>query len=196
MPAPLPEDKRRQIEAALKLPNAKLKLIAVAFGVSESSVKNIRKGLGLPSANDGQTDDKERLIKQPHGGALLAPHAKRAAPTKSTKPNRITLAQVSEWFAQVCPQASDGATNWDVFMRGMLKNAIDGKEAYASMILTAIREANEAGKSLSAGNASVIDPMFGTMPDDELDRYVKCVLLSESDSIDAEFEEEEVALDA
>lgn len=200
----MPEDKRRQIEAALMAPNPNLKHIAALVGVSESSVKNIRKALGLPKANDGQSGDKPRLIKQPHGGALLAPDAPRAAPSKSTKPNRITLVQVSEWFAQTCPQAQDGVTNWDVFMRGMLKNAVEGKEAYASMILSAIEKVNPLTPGLGMGGKplekqTVLDPLFASMSDEDLDRHVKRMLLSESEVIDAEFEEEEaeeVAVDA
>jgi transposase len=207
MPAPLPEDKRRQIEAALLLPDANLKQIAVLFGVSESSVKNIKKRLGLTAKPDGQTEGKPRLIKQAHGGALLAPDAPRPAQRTTTKPNRITLAQVSEWFAKQS-QDSDGKTNWDVFMQGMLKNAIDGKEAYASMLLSAIEKVNPLTPGLGPGGKplekqTILDPLFANMPDDELDRHIKRMLLSENDVIDAEFEEEdleaepeEVALDA
>jgi transposase-like protein len=203
MPAPLPEDKRRQIEAALLLPNANLKQIAAIFGVSESSVKNIKKRLGLTAKPDGQTEGKPRLIKQAHGGALLAPDAPRPVQRIATKPKRITLAQVSEWFAQQS-QDNNEKTNWDVFMQGMLKNAIDGKEAYASMLLSAIEKVNPLTPGLGPGGKpiekqTILDPLFADMPDDELDRHVKRLLLSE-EVIDAEFEEEdaaeEVAVDA
>lgn len=198
MPAPLPEDKRRQIEAALMLPNPNLKLIAVGFGVSVSTVKNIKKGLGLPSANDGQTEDKPRLIPQAHGGALLAPDAKRTARSVTTKPKRITLAQVSEWFAQQSPNSSD-QTNWDVFMQGMLKNAIDGKEAYASMLLAAIEKVNPLTPGLGPGGKAVeptlLDPLFAGMSDEDLDRHVKRLILAQEEVIDAEYSEE-AALDA
>lgn len=146
--------------------------IRPAAPAEASETKDIEPG--EPVATKGYTEEV-----QPHGGRLIRGAHPRGGRPKGSKPGPASLQDIASFFNDIDPESvtknSSGITYLERFLIGCVKQAESGKEAYASMILSALEKAGQTIKltienALPAGDSpkAVADPLFSAMDEERL----------------------------
>lgn len=216
MPARIPEELKKLIDDVIRQDEKSTSEISQMFHVSIPYIKKRKQALGISRPKPAAAESSDQLdtedtkdteagytLETPaHGkGKLVRGAHPNGGRKKGSKASPVSLQDIASFFGEINPATAKnghaGQTYLEQFLRGCVIHAINGKEAYASMIFSAI-EKSGAQIKLTIENAlgndpqpkALADPLFSAMDNERLRFEALRVLEAQySQPLDAEFKE-------